>query len=190
MAKSLVMALQRVAQRWYTSLPPRSINSWHQLKETLLLNFRGFCADPVTTQTLFSCKQHLLEPLHHYFRRFLNIKAQAVGIPDEVVIDAAINGLRIGQCAQYFARKRPRTVQDLFTKIEEFCRADNDLRLHQQDQGRDRRVKPVFEGPNQHQPHTVFNIEQGQNGQGYENSKSQFWRDEGSQQSFQRGGNP
>ena len=46
----------------------------------------------------------------------MNIKAQAVGVLDEVIIDAAINGLKIGPCAQYFARKRPRTVHDLFTK--------------------------------------------------------------------------
>ena len=99
MAKSLVMALQGVAQRWYTSLPPRSITTWHQLKEALLLNFRSFCAYLVTTQTLFSCKQEFEESLSQYFRRFLNIKAQAVGVPDEVKIDAAINGLKIGPCA-------------------------------------------------------------------------------------------
>ena len=146
MAKSLIMALQGVAQRWYTSLPPRSINSWYQLKQALILNFQGFCVDPVTTQTLFACKQQLDEPFYQYFQRFLNIKAQAAGVSDEVVIDAAINGLCIGQCTQYFARKRPRSVQELFKKIEKFCRVDSDLRLRQADQNRDRRGINMFEG--------------------------------------------
>ena len=71
----------------------------------------------------------MAEPLQSYFRRFLNIKAQAAGLADEVAIDAAINGLSIGPCAQYFVRKRPHSVQELFDKMEEFCRADADLHL-------------------------------------------------------------
>ncbi|KAJ1259378.1 hypothetical protein BS78_10G149900 [Paspalum vaginatum] len=98
----------------------------------------------VTSQTLFACKQEPGEALQCYFRRLLNIRAQALGISDEVVIDAAINGLRIGQCAQYFARKPPKTVAGLHEKMNEFCWVDNDLRLRQQEQQRSKEMNQQF----------------------------------------------
>jgi hypothetical protein len=48
-------------------------------------------------QDLFSCKQQLKEPLSQYFRRFIQIKAQVSNVPNNVVIIAAIKGLRMGQ---------------------------------------------------------------------------------------------
>jgi len=81
---------------------------------------------------LFAWKQEQGEPLQSYFRMFLNIRAQVTRVSDEVVIDATINGLRIGQCAQYSAPKPPKSVAELCAKMDQYCRADNDLRLRQQ----------------------------------------------------------
>jgi hypothetical protein len=133
LAKSLVMTLQGIAQTWYMSLKPGSISSWQQLKEALYANFQGFHMQPVTSQALFAYKQEPGESLQSYVRRFLNMKAQIAGISDEVVIDAAIKGLRIGTCANKFARKRLKTVQELCEKLYEHCRGDNDLHLRQQE---------------------------------------------------------
>jgi hypothetical protein len=53
MAKSFVMAVRNVAQTWYSSLQPRTITLWQELKEMLLTSFQGFQSKPVTAQTMF-----------------------------------------------------------------------------------------------------------------------------------------
>jgi hypothetical protein len=57
MAKSFVMAVRSVAQTWYSSLWPRTINSWPNLKEIILTSFQGFQSKPITAQALFQCTQ-------------------------------------------------------------------------------------------------------------------------------------
>jgi hypothetical protein len=63
-----------------------------------------------------------------YVRRFLRIRAQAPTVPNEIVIEAMIKGLRPGPTAQYFARKSPQTLEKLLQKMDEYIRADNDFR--------------------------------------------------------------
>jgi hypothetical protein len=48
MAKSFVMAVQNVAQTWYSSLRPGTITSWQKLKDMLVTSFQGFQTKPVT----------------------------------------------------------------------------------------------------------------------------------------------
>jgi hypothetical protein len=48
-------------------------------------------------------------------------------VPNQIVIEAMIKGLRPGPTAQYFARKRPQTLEKLLQKMDEYIRADNDF---------------------------------------------------------------
>jgi hypothetical protein len=48
MAKSFVMAVQSVAQTWYSSLRLGTITSWQKLKDMLVTSFQGFQTKPVT----------------------------------------------------------------------------------------------------------------------------------------------
>jgi hypothetical protein len=48
-------------------------------------------------------------------------------MPNEIVIEAMIKGLRPGPTAQYFARKPLQTMEKLFQKMDEYIRADNDF---------------------------------------------------------------
>jgi hypothetical protein len=107
MAKSFVMAVKNVAQTWYSSLRPGTITSWQKLKDMLVTSFQGFQTKPVTAQALFQCTQDHEEYLQAYVRRFLRLRAQAPTVPNEIVIEAMIKGLRLGPTAQYFARKPP-----------------------------------------------------------------------------------
>jgi hypothetical protein len=113
MAKSFIMAVKSVAQTWYSSLQPRIITSWQKLKDMLITSFQGFQTKPVTAQALFQCTQDLDEYLQAYVRRFLRLRAQAPTVPNEIVIEAMIKGLRPGPTAQYFARKPPQTLEKL-----------------------------------------------------------------------------
>ena len=94
--KSLVMVVKGPAQQWYSSLKAKSIHSWDQLKANLLVDFQGFQPAGLRDIDLFNCKHQIKEPLSQYFKRFIQIKAQIPNILDEVVIIAAIKGLRAG----------------------------------------------------------------------------------------------
>jgi hypothetical protein len=116
MAKSFVMAVRSVAQTWYSSLRPGTITSWQKLKDMLVTSFQGFQTKPVTAQALFQCTQDHEEYLQAYVRRFLHLRAQAPMVPNEIVIEAIIKGLRPRHTTQYFARKPPRLWRSYFRK--------------------------------------------------------------------------
>jgi hypothetical protein len=83
--------------------------------------------EAVTAQALFQCTQDHEEYLQAYVRRFLRLRAQAPTVPNEIVIEAMIKGLRPGPTAQYIARKPPQTLEKLLQKMDEYIRADNDF---------------------------------------------------------------
>jgi hypothetical protein len=88
---------------------------------------------PVTAQALFQCTQDHEEYLQVYVRRFLRLRAQAPTVPNEIVIEAMIKGLRPGPTAQYFARKPPQTLEKKLQKMDEYIRADNDFRQRREE---------------------------------------------------------
>jgi hypothetical protein len=133
MAKSFVMTVRNVAQTWYSSLQPGTITSWQKLKDMLVTSFQGFQMKPVTAQALFQCTQYHEEYLQAYVRRFLRLRAQAPTVPNEIVIEAMIKGLRPGPTAQYFATKPPQTLKKLLQKMDEYIRANNDFRQRREE---------------------------------------------------------
>jgi hypothetical protein len=146
MAKSFVMAVKSVAQTWYSSLRPGTITSWQKLKNMLITSFQGFQTKPVTAQALFQCTQDHEEYLQAYVRRFLRLRAQAPTVPNEIVIEAMIKGLRPGPSAQYFARKPPQTLEKLLQKMDEYIRADNDFRQRREEAYRFSEMTRGFRG--------------------------------------------
>jgi hypothetical protein len=54
-------------------------------------------------------------------------------VPNEIVIEAKIKGLRPGPAAQYFARKPPQTLEKLLQKMDEYIRAENDFRQRREE---------------------------------------------------------
>jgi hypothetical protein len=54
-------------------------------------------------------------------------------VPNEIVIEAMIKGLRPGPTAKYFARKPPQTLEKLLQKMDEYIRADNDFRQRREE---------------------------------------------------------
>jgi hypothetical protein len=146
MAKSFVMAVKSVAQTWYSSLRPGTITSWQKLKDMLVTSFQGFQTKPDIAQALFQCTQDHEEYLQAYVRRFLRLRAQAPTMPNEIVIEAMIKGLRPGPTAQYFARKPPQTLEKLLQKMDEYIQADNDFRQRREEAYRFSEKTRGFEG--------------------------------------------
>jgi hypothetical protein len=54
-------------------------------------------------------------------------------VPNEIVIEAMIKGLRPGPTAKYFARKHPQNLEKLLQKMDEYIRADNDFRQRREE---------------------------------------------------------
>jgi hypothetical protein len=146
MVKSFVMAVRNVAQTWYSSLRPGTITSWQKLKDMLVTSFQGFQTKPITAQAMFQCTQDHEEYLQAYVRRFLQLRAQAPIVPNEIVIEAMIKGLRSGPTAQYFARKPPQTLEKVLQKMDEYIRADNDFRQRKEEAYRFSEMTRGFRG--------------------------------------------
>ena len=62
------------------------------------------------------------------------MKAKAPNVPEDVVVEAAIQGLPIGPFIAHLAREKPRTIEDLYSELEKYCRSDNDLRRRLEEQ--------------------------------------------------------
>jgi hypothetical protein len=146
MAKSFIMVVRNVAQTWYSSLRPVAITSCQKLKDMLVTSFQGFHMKPVTAQALFQCTQDHEEYLQAYVRRFLRLRAQAPTVPNEIVIEAMIKGLRPRPIAQYFARKPPQTLDKLLQKMDEYIRADKDFRQRREEAYRFSKMTRGFRG--------------------------------------------
>jgi hypothetical protein len=95
LTKSLIIYLEDVVVNLYFRLPPGCIYSWPQLKEKFLLNFQGFPAELNSEEDFLSCTQREKETLSNFYRRFLQMKAQAPELSDDQVIAQAIKALHV-----------------------------------------------------------------------------------------------
>lgn len=105
-----------------------SIRNWTHAKDLLLSTFQGFQVERKTTRDLMTCIQEEGGSLSSYLDKLTLLRAQVPNESDDVVIEAAIQGLQMGQCTAYLTRETPETVVDLFREIRKFPRAEEDLR--------------------------------------------------------------
>jgi hypothetical protein len=103
------------------------------VRELLILAHTWFAFGLPLKPGVTQCTQDHEEYLQVYVRRFLRLRAQAPTVPNEIVIEAMIKGLRPGPTAQYFARKPPQTLEKLLQKMDEYIRADNDFRQRREE---------------------------------------------------------
>jgi hypothetical protein len=76
----------------------------------------------------------------------MRLRAQAPTVPNEIVIEAMIKGLRQRPTTQYFSRKPPQTLEKLFQKMDEYIRADNDFRQRREEAYRFSEITRGFGG--------------------------------------------
>jgi len=119
-------------------LKPSSVYSWEDLHDKILENFKEFTSESLTSMDLFQCKQNQGEALKDYFQKFVQMKAKAPNVPEDVTIEAAIKGLRIGPFVAHLAREKPRTIKDLYSDIEKYYRSNNDRRRRIEEQNQNK----------------------------------------------------
>jgi hypothetical protein len=69
-----------------------------------------------------ACAQREKETLPNFYRRFLQLKAQALEVSDDQVIAQAIKALRARSLHNHLVRERPKIVLELyeqFAKIQQ-----------------------------------------------------------------------
>jgi hypothetical protein len=106
-------------------------------------------------------------------------------VPNEIVIEAMIKGLRLGPTSQYFARKPPQTLEKLLQKMEEYIRADNDFRQRTEEAYIYSKVTRGFGGRLQpRHVRTIHNPSQsedrGNHNQGHQHNSQSTWTQQSS----------
>jgi hypothetical protein len=134
LAKSFIIAADEAAAQWYSLLSPVVIYCWEDLKQHILFNFQGFQRPELTESDIFSCKKKDKEPLQNFFRRFVNLRAQAPNVMDVVAINAAIVGLSAGQFRSHLMCERAKTIQRFYEELEKYCRSNNDFKMCMEEQ--------------------------------------------------------
>jgi hypothetical protein len=122
--KSLTISLEDATTNWFSRLPPICIYSWQQLKDKFLLNLWGLQAELDTKEDFLSCAQREKETLPNFYRRFLQLKAQAPEVSDDQVITQAIKALRVGPLHSHLVRERPKTVSKLYEQFIKFNKSE------------------------------------------------------------------
>ena len=76
--------------------------------------------------------------MRDYFQRFVQLKAKAPNIPEDIAIEATIKGLRIRAFVAHLAWEKPSILEELYREFEKYCRSDNGLqrRLKEQNQNK------------------------------------------------------
>lgn len=54
-------------------------------------------------------------------------ESKGTSVLEDVAIEATIRALHIGPFAIHLAREKPRTIEDIYSEFEKYCRSDNDL---------------------------------------------------------------
>jgi hypothetical protein len=126
LAKSFVITAKADALAWYSMLKPSTIYSWENLRDKILENFKGFSSESLSSTDLFQCRQSQGEPMKDYFQRYVQLKARAPNVSDDVAIQAAIKGLCIRPFVAHLAREKPGTMQQLYSEFEKYYKSDED----------------------------------------------------------------
>jgi hypothetical protein len=75
-------------------------------------------------EDFLSCTQREKETLPNFYRRFLHLKAQALEVSNDQVIEQATKALHIGPLHSYLLRDRPKTVLELYEQLARFSKSE------------------------------------------------------------------
>jgi hypothetical protein len=103
LAKSFVIAAEGDALAWYSMLRPSSVYSKEDLHAKIIANFKGSTSESLTSMDLLQCRQNQGEALKVYFQKFVQLKTKAPNVLEDVAVEAAIKGLRIGAFVAHLA---------------------------------------------------------------------------------------
>jgi hypothetical protein len=87
-----------------------------------MLNFQWFQVELDMEEDFLSCAQE--ETLPNFYRRILQLKAQALKVSNDQVIAQAIKALHAGPLHSHLVRERPKTVSELHDQFAKFSKLE------------------------------------------------------------------
>jgi hypothetical protein len=127
--KALVMALKCEVQYWYANISKGRITSWFQLRNKLLSSFKGMQVEELDSNDLVNMFiQGDKDSLQEYMHRVVKLTVRAPGVSESSIIDAIVGGLRVGNCQDVLDRIKPKSLQELFEVMQEYCKSDKGRR--------------------------------------------------------------
>ncbi|XP_074573492.1 uncharacterized protein LOC141829918 [Curcuma longa] len=112
------------ALRWFSRLPPASINSFDDFKEMFVRHFstsRTYCK---TTMDLFTTKQRPQESLKDFVRRFNRVAQDVPDATSEVLVGAFSQGLREGDFFRSLIKKPPTNYDALQSRAVKYIHVE------------------------------------------------------------------
>jgi hypothetical protein len=74
------------------------------------------------------CVQGDRESLQEYMHRVVKLTARAPRVSKSSTIDAIIGGMRVRNCQDVLDRIKPKSLQELFEVMQEYCKSDKGCR--------------------------------------------------------------
>jgi hypothetical protein len=74
------------------------------------------------------CVQGDRESLQEYMHKVVKLIACAPGVSESSIIDTIVVGLRVGNCQDVLDRVKPKSLQELFEVMQEYCKFDKGRR--------------------------------------------------------------
>jgi hypothetical protein len=74
------------------------------------------------------CVQGDRESLQEYMHRVVKLTARAPGVSERSTIDAIVGGLRVGNYQDVLDRIKPKSLQELFEVMHEYCKSNKGRR--------------------------------------------------------------
>ncbi|XP_027120344.2 uncharacterized protein [Coffea arabica] len=117
--------LQGTARKWFWDLEPRSISTLEELVEKFLHRFVSSRPTTRTSAYLLNMQQNPGESLRSYVQRFHEESVQIPNPNEQVTIAAFTYGLVAGVFNTGIHKKYPRTLHELWLKVEKGIQAEN-----------------------------------------------------------------
>lgn len=120
--------LDGAAGGWFERLEPGSINSWNELREQFSTRFslRRKCTKDPTEITKIVRRAH--ESLADFKERWTDEASYIIGVPEIMRISAFMNAHKCPALAKKFSDRVPRSVTEMFTRVDDFIRAEDAYR--------------------------------------------------------------
>jgi hypothetical protein len=101
------------------------------------------------------CVQGDKESLQEYMHRVVKLTARAPGVSKSNTIDAIVGGLRVGNCQDVLDKIKPKSLQELFEVLQEYCKFDKGRRrrLHRANAAKKQKQQGQWDMPKGWQNH-------------------------------------
>ncbi|XP_074587705.1 uncharacterized protein LOC141843515 [Curcuma longa] len=112
------------ALRWFSRLPPASIGSFADFKDSFLRHFATSRTYRKTTTDLFSTKQRSRESLKDFVHRFNQVAQEVPDATSEVLVSAFSQGLIEGDFFRSLIKKPPANFDILLSRVVKYIHVE------------------------------------------------------------------